>query len=199
MALRAFLLACVIILRAASMDDFTFFLDAGDKLCLFEYFSDSTLVVYDVTSSSPNANSIHIADSEGHYLVKKENQYNFKESLTTTVGGNYEICIHNTDKTEQGFTFKLKWGIAAKDYSVLPKVKDLKPIEQDLLKLNDLADQYWHTVNYANANDREYAALRNDVTSKISFFTAILLIVMMVIGSLEVVLARRIIITKKIK
>ena len=60
-----------------------------------------------------------------------------KESFTTYVGGYYECCIKNLHNEENEVNFELKYGVAAKDYSEVAKTKDLKPMELNLLKLED--------------------------------------------------------------
>lgn len=193
------IIACVILTVVNSKDNFSFTLPARDKLCLYEYFSDNTLVTYDIKPSNKESNRIIVRDNSNRSIIHKDNTDHLKESFTTYAGGYYEVCIMNTDSSEQTFEFDQKSGIAAKDYSQVPKVKDLKPIEQDLQKLNDQADEYWHLVNYANSHEKKYEALRENVISNITIFTIVLISLMIMIGGVEVVLAKQIIMSKKLK
>ena len=66
-------------------------------------------------------------------MLIQRNIKKFKESFTTFHGGYYQICIKNGDQKEAKVNFDLKYGVAAKDYSAVAKVKDLKPVEIDVL------------------------------------------------------------------
>ena len=183
-----------------TINNFSFEVDHSDKFCLHEYFSDKTLVIYEVTPYLKENNSIIIRDPNNKKLYSKNNVVYFKESFTTFHGGYYEICFFNNHNTEkQKFDFNLKSGIAAKDYSQVPKMKDLKPIEINIQKLVDKSDEYWRLVNYVNTHDNKYEALQENVVSTVSYFSMILIFLLVLIGGIEAVLAKRIIAWKKIR
>jgi hypothetical protein len=107
-----------------------------EEQCLHEYFSDKTLVIYEIFANITDIN-IKITDPEEKVLYEKSNEPNFKQAFTTYVGGYFECCFWNRHHTEVGqFTFSLRHGVAAKDYSSVAKTKDLKPLELDVSVIN---------------------------------------------------------------
>ncbi len=66
----------------------------------------------------------------------------FKESFTTFNGGYYQACIQNENYNQNvDVNFDLKYGVAAKDYSAVAKVKDLKPVEIDVIFIYKIASK----------------------------------------------------------
>jgi hypothetical protein len=135
MSLKYFVLltiTAVLLNLSSQVTSFTYMLDAKDTVCLHEYFSDKTLVVYEIYSDQPET-QFTIRDPEGKALFDRKNTKMFKESFTTYSGGYYEICIKNGNTNDQAkIEFDMKHGVAAKDYSSVAKSKDLKPMELDV-------------------------------------------------------------------
>jgi hypothetical protein len=108
------------------------YLQPQEEMCLYEYFSDKTLVIYDLIFNVTEAN-VRIRDPDDKVLTEKEKVPNFKEAFTTFIGGYYEACFTNKDREHVAEVhFMLKHGVAAKDYSAVAKSKDLKPMELDV-------------------------------------------------------------------
>ena len=136
MSLKYFVLLTVIAVLlnpSLQVTNFSYILGASERICLHEYFSDKTLVVYEVFSEQAET-QFTINDPDGKALFDKKNTKMFKESFTTFSGGYYEICIQNHNGSEQSkIDFDMKHGVAAKDYSSVAKTKDLKPMELDVI------------------------------------------------------------------
>ena len=109
-----------------------YYLEPLEQICMHEYFSDKTLVIFEGHMNVTNA-VLKISDAEEKVLVEKERNPEFKEAFTTFQGGYYEFCLTNKDRENIAEThFTLKHGVAAKDYSAVAKAKDLKPLELDV-------------------------------------------------------------------
>jgi hypothetical protein len=103
-------------------------LKPGEIDCILEYFSDRTLVIYDLKANSTDI-QFKVFDPEEHLLHQAENTDKFKYPFTTFNGGYYKLCSYNNNKEFIKIEYKLKFGITAKDYSELSKRKDLKPVD----------------------------------------------------------------------
>ncbi len=115
-----------------------FYLKPHEKNCIHEYFTDRTLVIYELLYNVTSAN-ISIKDPNEKVIAEKERVDSFKEAFTTYEGGYYEMCIKNKDRKNYAEVhFNLRSGVAAKDYSNVAKSKDLKPLEVDVS----------HSINY---------------------------------------------------
>jgi hypothetical protein len=105
-----------------------------------------------------------------------------KESFTTYVGGYYQCCIKNLHSGDNSITFDLKYGVAAKDYSEVAKTKDLKPMELNLLKLEEKSKEIYHLMTYAASHEQVFENQYDTISSKVAFFSIILVVVMIVVG-----------------
>ena len=118
------------------VSNFVLHLNEGEELCLDEYFSDKTLVIYEISTEKNNVH-VKIYDPSDKVVYSQNNIKRFKESFTTFNGGYYQACIQNENYNEEvEVNFDLKFGVAAKDYSAVAKVKDLKPVEIDVINYN---------------------------------------------------------------
>lgn len=105
-----------------------------------------------------------------------------KESFTTYVGGYYQCCIKNIHTEENEVIFDLKFGVAAKDYSEVAKTKDLKPMELNLLKLEEKSKEIYHLMSFAASHEQIFENQYDTISSKVAFFSIILVLVMIVVG-----------------
>lgn len=125
-------IATLLITETFQVTRFGFTIERQDTICLHEYLSDKTLIVYEIYSDQAETRYT-ITNPDGVVTLDKQNTKQFKESFTTYTGGYYEICIINNSAQEQAnIEFDMKHGVAAKDYSSVAKSKDLKPMELDV-------------------------------------------------------------------
>ncbi len=109
-----------------------FYLEPQEELCLHEYFSDKTLVIYEAHFNVTEAN-VKITDPDEKAIADKQRVNEFKEAFTTFTGGYYGICLTNKDREHVAeVRVNFRHGVAAKDYSAVAKAKDLKPVELDV-------------------------------------------------------------------
>lgn len=109
-----------------------FSLDPQEKECLYEYFSDKTLVIYEAHFNVTDGYA-SIIDPDDKVMIEKQRIMVFKEAFTTFSGGYYGICLTNKDRENiSNVNLVIKHGVAAKDYSSVAKTKDLKPMELDV-------------------------------------------------------------------
>jgi hypothetical protein len=162
-----------------------FYLEPNEELCLHEYFSDKTLVIYEAHFNVTEGIA-KIRDPDEKILADKERISTFKEAFTTFSGGYYEICLTNKDRENIAeVNFSMKHGVAAKDYSAVAKAKDLKPMELDLHKLEDKSKELSHYIAFAAAHEAIFEGILDGLASKVSFFSFTIIGVMIIVGVLE--------------
>ena len=59
--------------------------------------------------------------------------------FTTYDGGNYKMCFQNLGTLYMQFEFHLKTGMEAKDYTNVIAQSDLKPVELEAQKVEDMS------------------------------------------------------------
>ncbi len=104
------------------------------------------------------------------------------ESFTTYNGGYYQCCIRNLHNEENIIVFDLKYGVAAKDYSEVAKSKDLKPMELNLLKLEEKSKEIYHLMSYASSHEQVFENQYDTISSKVATFSILVVIVIIGVG-----------------
>ena len=181
------------------MANFSFNLEKREKFCMHEYYPDQTLITYIISTTSQEALNIVVRDANHNKLTEKKSVSSFKDSFTTFEGGVVEICIINVINDQVSLDYEHKSGIAAKDYSQVPKLKDLAPIEQDLVKLEDFSKELYHLIMYADQHDKAYSGLQGGILMGISWVSFFIIILMLVVGGIEAFVGQKIVMNRKMR
>ena len=188
-----------IITYSLSYSNFNFSLQRKEKLCFHEYYSDQTLLIISVNSLSDSNLNVFVRDPDQKKDKEQHNIKSYKESFTTYKGGNYEVCIINTERKDVEVMLEIKSGIAAKDYSTVAKMQDLQPIEKDLLLLEDSSKELRHLISFFNTHQKNYDGIQNSVVMNISYFSIFVIVIMLSLGLIETLISRHIVISNKLK
>lgn len=94
-------------------------------------------------------------------------------------------------------TFDLKYGVAAKDYSEVAKAKDLKPLELNLLKLEEKSREIYHLMSYASSHEQVFENQYDNISSKVAFFSILLVAVMIFVGLFQTFYLKQKVLSRK--
>lgn len=180
---KYFIISLCFVVIMGQQNSFRFHLEKNEEECLFDYFPDKTLVIYEVYTSNVTL-GIVLKNPEQKILESLETSF-FKYPFTTYSGGYYEICISNGGNYTTPVHFTLKYGVAAKDYSSVARTKDLKPIDLELEKLSDRTKYLSHYANFAQSHEQIFETSLDSISGKIVVFSSILIGMMIVIGAIE--------------
>lgn len=100
-----------------------------------------------IANSSHDKTDYSLLDNNGKEVFSLLQNTFFMHSFTTYDGGFYSVCIKNQNKASRNkqvnkdntttIIFDIKQGIAAKDYSSVSTMQNLKPIELNVrIKIN---------------------------------------------------------------
>ncbi len=123
--------------------------------------------------------------------MKQENNRYVKIGYTASEPGNHQICIDNFNDSENTITFEFLSGVSARDYSDVAKKSNLKPIELNLKKLEDMVNYLIHELGSIMAHEETSLALNDTLSNKIILFSMLTLISMIVVGLIETLYIRR--------
>ena len=180
---KYFIISLCLVMIMSQQNSFRFHLEKNQEECLFDYFPDKTLVIYEVYTSNVTIRVV-LKNPEQKVLESQQTTF-FKYPFTTYSGGYYEICISNGGNYTTPVHFTLKYGVAAKDYSSVARTKDLKPIDLELEKLSDRTKYLSHYANFAKSHEQIFETSLESISGKIVFFSSILIAMMIVIGGME--------------
>jgi|LauGreDrversion4_2_1035121.scaffolds.fasta_scaffold205839_2 hypothetical protein len=106
--------------------------------------------------------------------------------------------MENFEHKELRVNFEFLTGVAAKDYSDIAKKSNLKPIELNLKKLEDMLSYLIHDISTILVHEEHTLALNDSLSNKIILFSMITLISMISIGLIETFYIRKYLQNRKI-
>lgn len=120
-----------------------------------------------------------------------------KLAYTALEAGNHQICVDNNDQYENRIEFEFLSGVAANDYSNIAKKSNLKPIELNLRKLDDMSKYLVNELTSSLALSEHNFKSHDALSEKISFLSFVTIGVMIIMGFLQTVLVQKFVINKK--
>ena len=157
-------------------------LESKEDQCLSEYYKEGIANVISIYSDSDCQMDIYEPDGDSLYTNSSQiHQFSF----ISEKDGYYDFCIVNDNDFNISYTFILKTGIAARDYSSLAKTRDLKPSEIELEKINDRKKNIEHFAHSSDRHQRRFERRIERLTSKIITCSLIIMGVMIIIGGVE--------------
>lgn len=86
--------------------------------------------------------------------------------------------------------FEFLSGVSAKDYSAIAKKSNLKPIELNIKKLEDMTNYIIKEFTKMISNEEGNLALNDSLSNRIITFSMITIIAMIILGTLETLYIR---------
>ncbi|VDO62513.1 unnamed protein product [Heligmosomoides polygyrus] len=116
-----------------------FHVPANNKKCMKEEIHKNIVVTgeYEFSEGIGYTGSVHVTDTRGHTLYKREKFADLKGKFAFTADEYdiFEICISNHAPIGAGHaqarevSLKMKHGVEAKNYDDIAKAEKLKPLE----------------------------------------------------------------------
>ena len=164
--------------------DFSFPLKGKGSKCLGEYLTEETLAVVSVKTSR-NTIKMKVHNPHGELIATRENQYTFKIGFSAHSSGNYQVCFENKEEQDEVIVFQFLSGVDAKDYSEVAKKENLKPIELNIMKLEDTVTQLLTELNAVMTKEQTTISLNDSISSKVMTLSIGTLVIMVVIGLMQ--------------
>jgi hypothetical protein len=155
----------------------------GQTTCMSEYFPENTMVILDISTEAPEV-SFEVKRPDTNMVAAAKNKP-LKKAFTASETGYYEICMYNFGAQTANIIFDMKYGVSARDYSSVAKAKDLKPIEVELQRISDKKKLMNHYIRVSNQLERAFESYLDSISSKIVFYSVVLMIIMVAIGIVE--------------
>jgi len=86
--------------------------------------------------------------------------------------------------------FEFLSGVSAKDYSAIAKKSNLKPIELNIKKLEDMTNYVVKEFTKMISNEEENLALNDSLSNRIITFSMITILAMVILGTIETLYIR---------
>ncbi|CAF0781800.1 unnamed protein product [Adineta steineri] len=163
----------------------SFTLPVSTRKCLKEEVHKDTMVTgdYDITSLPGLSTHLEVKDTKGHILYNKEDATKGRFAFTTEDFDIFDICVetklpHGQQKhhlspqhSTKEVTIKIKHGVETKDYEALAKANNLKPLEVELNRLEDLTTSIVSDFAYMKQREEEMRTTNESTNNKVLYFS----------------------------
>ena len=171
-------------------------LDAYQERCVIEYYKKETVIIFQATSKSKDI-LIQIKEMNDNIIYHNTN-FTSVFSFTSKYNGYYNFCMKNNGNGNADIDIEIKSGISANDYSSVAKSKDLEPIDYTLNKIMEKEYRLNHFNKITQENQNIFGILYKTISSKIIFYSFLLIIGMVLIGFIETLYLKRFMERRKI-
>ena len=171
-------------------------IDAYQERCITEYYKKQTVIIFQATSKSKDILT-QIKEMNDNIIYHNTN-FTSLFSFTTKYNGYYNFCMKNNGNGNVDIDIEIKSGINANDYSSVAKSKDLEPIDYTLNKIMEKEHRLNHFNKITQENQNIFGILYKSISSKIIFYSFLLIIGMVLIGIIEALYLKRFMERRKI-
>eukprot|EP00743_Colponemidia_sp_Colp-15_P001882 GILK01002051.1.p1 GENE.GILK01002051.1~~GILK01002051.1.p1 ORF type:complete len:217 (-),score=33.85 GILK01002051.1:75-686(-) len=186
-------------LYATPILSMTFQIDPLAMRCLGEEVSKNTLVVGEISSKPSVSNMvIRVFDPAGSLLYNKANVNQGKFAFTGHESGQHQFCVDNVGNTAFTVHFDLKTGVEAKDYYSIAKKENLKPLEIELRKLEDIATMIHNGFLYLREREETMRNTNESTHTRVIFFSLFTIFVLLGLGVWQMYYLKSFFRTKKL-
>lgn len=206
---KSFQIAFLLLLASTFCSGLRFDIESGVQKCFTEELGKDILVVgeYTVPVSLNTYTRISVTGPDGNEIWNNQRLQTGSFSFLTEQGGDHMICFLDASKNPQEptpmgekkrVTFKLKTGVEAKDYSEVAKREDLRPIEVELLRVEDLLWEINHDMNYFRKREADLRFTNESTSSRVHWLSLTTVFIVVVLGIWQIMYLKQYFMQKKL-
>jgi len=172
-----------------------------EEKCFREELARDVVVLgeFHVGNSFNTIHHIRVNDASGKEVWKKDVNAEGTFAFTTDSAGEISVCFYERPKpdlnvhpdTKREITFTLKTGVDAKDYSAVAKKDDLKPIELEMLKLEDLLEQINVDMKYLRTREDHHRSTNESTNDRVLWLSISSMIILLTLGIFQIFYLKR--------
>jgi len=199
------LLCLSLIVLFSYIDCLRFLIPSHGKKCLKESVHKNILVngEYEITETPGQEVDLRIHDSKQYILFQKSKATKGKYSFTLDEFDTYEICF-TSSMTAGGkgpdieVWIDSKHGVEAKNYADIAKAEQLKPLEVELKRLEDLSESIVNDFAYMRAREEEMRDTNESTHTRVLYFSIFSMCCLLGLATWQVIYLRRFFKAKKL-
>jgi len=183
-----------------------FNLPINSEKCLREEIHGGVLVKgeYEISAAPVQDAKVHIkvTDSNGHVLYQKEDATTGKFAFTTDEYDMFQICFTSKSpsniKAIQTVKLNMKRGSEAKHMDDTDDSKQLKPLETELGRLEELSTSIANAFFYMKTREEEMRSTNESTNSRVLYFSAFSMLCLVGLATWQVLYLRKFFKSKKL-
>uniref|UniRef100_A0A7S2TF84 GOLD domain-containing protein n=1 Tax=Lotharella oceanica TaxID=641309 RepID=A0A7S2TF84_9EUKA len=147
-----------------------FDLPGRTQKCLGEEVEKGDLIIATYKSQEGRILTVTVTDHVGQQIYQKTVKGG-KYTVTASANGAQRTCFFNTEAMPTVVDFDIKRGLEAKDYGNIADKNSLKPLELELLRLEDIIKYIQTEFQRMEANEQEQTNINNSTNSMVFWFS----------------------------
>jgi len=128
------------------------------------------LIIATYKSQEGRILTVTVTDHVGQQIYQKTVKGG-KYTVTASANGAQRTCFFNTEAMPTVVDFDIKRGLEAKDYGNIADKNSLKPLELELLRLEDIIKYIQTEFQRMEANEQEQTNINNSTNSMVFWFS----------------------------
>lgn len=167
-----------------------------EPFCIRDFVSEGQLVVVDVTSDGHVGDgqvlSLYIYDSIGNeYRRKKDFADDVRVVFTAPSTTSFDVCLENVSQLQgrsmsRSVELDIESGSQARDWNKISATEKLKPIEVELRRIEELADEIVEELNYLKNREERLRDTNESTNRRVRNFSIIVILVLVSLGLWQV-------------
>ena len=202
---KMFQILTVVLFFIGSAYAMFFQLPINSEKCLREEIHKNVLVMgeYDITKYDGVTVSIKVTDSRHHILYQNAEALKNKFAFTTDDYDMFQICFSSVSNFKGKLQphqvhLKIKRGIEAKNYEEIAKAEQLKPLEVELRRLEDLSTDIVNAFSYMKLREEEMKNTNESTNSRVLYFSVFSMLCLIGLATWQVLYLRKFFKSKKL-
>jgi len=196
-----------IFVGSATGDSLKFFIQPNAPKCVKQEIHKGVVVTgeYDLTDSPNSKTSLKVTDTRGHTLHSREDFIDLhgKFAFTADEYDVFEICFtsktpHGTRGQQRELHLIMKHGVEAKNYEELAKAEQLKPLESELRRLEDLSEAIVQDFHYMRKREEEMRDTNESTNSRVLYLSVFSMCCLLCLALWQIIYLRRYFKAKKL-
>ncbi|CAR28058.1 hypothetical protein ZYGR_0N05470 [Zygosaccharomyces rouxii] len=163
-----------------------------EPFCVRDFVSEGQLVVVDISSDGQVGDgqvlNLYIRDSVGNeYRRKRDFAGEVRVPFTAPSSTSFDVCLENTAQYQgrtmsRSVELEIESGSEARDWNMISAAEKLKPIEVELRRVEELADEIVDELSYLKNREERLRDTNESTNDRVKNFSLLVIIVLVSMG-----------------
>lgn len=163
-----------------------------EPICVRDFVNEGQLVVIDILSDGSVGDgqtlNLYVRDSVGNeYRRKKDFAGDVRVAFTAPSTTSFDVCLENIAQyagrsMSRTVELDIESGSQARDWNMISATEKLKPIEVELRRIEELADEIVDELNYLKNREERLRDTNESTNRRVRNFSILVIIVLIALG-----------------
>lgn len=167
--------------------------------CISDDASEEELIVgkFSIVPEGDADILVKVYDPSNREVYSKVGSNTGKFAWTAKMEGEHKACFTNTGSVPKIVTFFLEMGETSKDYDSVAKKENLKPMEIELKRIEDMVQIIHEDMAHLKVREEEMRITNDATNARVMYLSVFSVLVLVSLGMLQMVYLKRFFVSKK--